>query len=108
MQQRQLVLASTSPFRRDLLKKLGLPFETASPEVDETPFANEEPETLVTRLALAKAKAVTEEFPQALIIGSDQVAVCKGEILSKPGSPEKAVDSDCAGTVAMSFDSGRR
>lgn len=86
-----LVLASTSPFRKALLEKLGIPFATASPAVDETPARDETPEQLVNRLAVAKAQAVAGQFPNALIIGSDQVAVIEGQILGKPGSHDKAV-----------------
>jgi len=87
----QLVLASTSPFRKAILEKLGVPFETASPEVDESHLPNESPQQLVQRLAEAKAKAVAEQFPDALIIGSDQVAVIDDRILGKSGSHDKAV-----------------
>ncbi|MBW3163915.1 Maf family protein [Ferrimonas balearica] len=86
-----LVLGSTSPFRRELLGKLGLPFECDKPEVDETPLPDETAQQLVTRLAEAKAKAVAERHPNALIIGSDQVAVVAGNILGKPHTHEKAV-----------------
>ncbi|HDK03518.1 MAG TPA: septum formation inhibitor Maf, partial [Gammaproteobacteria bacterium] len=81
----RLVLASTSPYRRELLKRLDLDFETYAPEVDETPHPDEAPEALVERLAQAKARAAAEAFPEALIIGSDQVAVLEGRILGKPG-----------------------
>lgn len=87
----QLVLASTSPFRQQLLEKLGLAFVTAAPKVDETPQAGESPEGLVARLAEAKARAVAGQFPDALIIGSDQVAVLNGQILGKPGGHDSAV-----------------
>ena len=87
----QLVLGSTSPFRRQLLEKLGLPFETASPETDETPLDGETPEQLVARLAEAKARAVAAQYTGALIIGSDQVAVNGGEILGKPHTHEVAM-----------------
>ena len=87
----QLVLASTSPYRKALLKRLGLSFHTASPEVDESPLANEAPQQLVTRLAEAKARAVATQYSNALIIGSDQVAVLDGNILGKPGTHAKAV-----------------
>jgi septum formation protein len=87
----QLVLGSTSPFRRQLLEKLGLPFETASPETDESPLPGETPAQLVARLAEAKARAVAGHYPGALIIGSDQVAVNGDEILGKPHSHEKAM-----------------
>jgi septum formation protein len=87
----QLVLGSTSPFRRQLLAKLGLPFDTAAPETDESPLPGERPEQLVARLAEAKARAVASHYPGALIIGSDQVAVNSGEILGKPHTHEKAM-----------------
>ncbi len=87
----KIVLASTSPFRKTILEKLGLPFETRNPETDESRFAGESPEQLVQRLAAAKAKAVAEIGEDALIIGSDQVAVIENKILGKPGSHEQAV-----------------
>lgn len=80
-----LILASTSPFRRAILEKLGLEFDIASPETDETPLANETPQQLVERLAIAKAKAVADQQPEGLVIGSDQVAVINGVIIGKPG-----------------------
>jgi len=86
-----LVLASTSPFRKAILEKLEIPFETMAPEIDETPLPNESPEQLVARLSELKAKAVAEYFPDALIIGSDQVSVIDGQIVGKPGSHDKAV-----------------
>jgi MAF protein len=86
-----LVLGSTSPFRKSILEKLNLAFECAKPNVDETALANETPQALVERLAIEKAKAVANEFPDALIIGSDQVAVCDGEILGKPHTFENGV-----------------
>jgi len=86
-----LVLGSTSPFRRALLERLGLPFVTVSPRIDETPLPGESPEALVTRLAEAKARAVAPRYSQALIIGSDQVAVIDGQILGKPGNRERAL-----------------
>ncbi len=89
-QTRTLVLASTSPFRRALLEKLRIPFEALSPDVDETPNDNESPQALVVRLSEAKARAGAETFPDALIIGSDQVAVCGDEVLGKPGDHDKA------------------
>ncbi len=87
----RLVLASTSPFRREILQKLGLSFDTAAPDVDETMEDEESPETLVSRLAESKARAVADDWPNALIIGSDQVACVDGEILGKPGSRQNAV-----------------
>lgn len=86
-----LILASTSPFRKAILEKLGVPFVTQSPEVDETPLENESPEQLVERLSIAKAKAVADTVNNGLVIGSDQVAVIDGEILGKPGNHETAV-----------------
>jgi septum formation protein len=87
----QLILASTSRYRKALLEKLALPFECAAPEVDESPLPGESAEALVARLALAKASAIADRFDQGLIIGSDQVCVCDGQILGKPGTVEKAV-----------------
>ena len=88
---RQLVLGSTSPYRRELLARLRLPFDVASPEVDETPHPNETPRDLACRLALAKARAVATRFPAAVVIGSDQVADLDGQPLGKPGTHERAV-----------------
>ncbi|WP_431101860.1 Maf family nucleotide pyrophosphatase [Roseateles noduli] len=89
---RPLVLGSTSRYRRELLERLRLPFETAAPDVDETPRSGETPEALARRLALAKARAVAARFPQALVIGSDQVADLDGQPLGKPGTHERAVE----------------
>lgn len=86
-----IVLASTSPFRRELLQRLGLDFTIASPDTDETRLPDEPPEDLVVRLAEAKARAVAGLHPDALIIGSDQVACVDGEVLGKPGDKEKAI-----------------
>lgn len=88
---RTLVLASTSPYRRELLGRLGLPFAIANPETDETPLPGEPPETIALRLAEAKARAVVASYPDALIIGSDQVAVMNGQMFGKPGTHERAV-----------------
>ena len=90
-QPRPLVLGSTSRYRRELLQRLGLPFDVASPDVDETPLPGETPAALAMRLALAKARAVAQRHPAAVVIGSDQVADLKGEPLGKPGSHERAV-----------------
>lgn len=86
-----IVLASTSPFRRSLLEKLGIPFITAAPEVDETPHQGEDARHLVARLAQAKAQALKERYPHHLIIGSDQVCVLNNQIAGKPHSEENAV-----------------
>lgn len=87
-----LVLGSTSPFRREILQKLGLPFETAAPHIDESRRENETPHQLVARLAEEKARAVAGNYPDALIIGSDQVAINEGEILGKPHTHERAIE----------------
>ncbi len=86
-----LVLGSTYVFRKSILEKLNLPFECAKPDIDESVHLNETPEQLVERLAIEKAKAVKGKFSNALIIGSDQVAVCDGNILGKPHTFENAV-----------------
>ncbi|NJS37350.1 MAG: septum formation inhibitor Maf [Brachymonas sp.] len=88
---RSLVLGSTSRYRRELLSRLNVPFEVAAPEVDETPLPGEQPAALAQRLALAKAQAVAAKFPQAVVIGSDQVADLNGLPLGKPGTHDKAV-----------------
>jgi septum formation protein len=85
-----LVLASTSGHRRALLQRLGIPFETVSPEVDEHPRPGEEPHELATRLATSKAEAGAAAVPGRIVIGSDQVAVRDGQILGKPGGPAEA------------------
>jgi len=86
-----LILASTSPFRKEILNRLHLSFETFAPDVDETALPGELPAILVVRLAELKARAAQINYPQALIIGSDQVAVIDDTILGKPGSHEQAV-----------------
>jgi septum formation protein len=86
-----LVLASTSPYRRELLTRLRLPFVVLSPQVDETPRVGESPAALCERLAVAKALAVSQRHPQALVIGSDQVADLDGLPVGKPGTHERAV-----------------
>lgn len=87
----KLILASTSPFRKAILDKLGVDFDTASPETDETALADETPQQLVERLSIAKAKAVADKVSDALVIGSDQVSVINGEIIGKPHTHENAV-----------------
>jgi len=86
-----LVLGSTSPFRKNLLEKLNLPFECAKPNIDESAKEGESPIELVERLSIEKAKAVALQYHDALIIGSDQVAVCEGDILGKPHNFDNAV-----------------
>lgn len=87
---RSLVLGSTSRYRRELLQRLRVPFDVAAPDVDETPLPSETPSALARRLALAKAQAVAAKFPQAVVIGSDQVADLHGQPLGKPGQHERA------------------
>lgn len=86
-----LILASTSRYRRELLERLRLPFEVHAPEVDETPRLGEAPAALAHRLAMAKARAVSVRFPEAVVIGSDQVADLDGTPVGKPGAHERAV-----------------
>ncbi|ASK34365.1 Maf family protein [Alloalcanivorax mobilis] len=87
-----LILASSSPFRRELLHKLGQPFEHRSPDIDESPRPGESPTSLVMRLAREKAQALAGAFPDALIIGSDQLSVLDGDIAGKPGDRERALE----------------
>jgi len=86
-----LILGSTSRYRRELLERLRLPFKVRSPEVDETPRDGEAPAALALRLALAKAHAVAAQAPDAVVIGSDQVADLDGTPVGKPGNHERAV-----------------
>ncbi len=86
-----LILASTSPYRRALLERLGLIFTVESPRIDECPLPGEDPAALVQRLAELKARAVAQRRPEALVIGSDQVACLDGEILGKPGGRDAAI-----------------
>lgn len=88
---RPLILGSTSRYRKELLSRLRIPFEVAAPDVDETPLKDEAPANLALRLALAKAKAVAQKYPQAVVIGSDQVADLEGTPLGKPGNHANAV-----------------
>src|SRR5262245_17080096 len=85
-----LILGSTSRYRREMLQRLRLPFEVHSPEVDETPLPGETPAALATRLALAKARPLAARFPDAVVIGSDQVADLDGRPIGKPGTHENA------------------
>lgn len=86
-----LILASTSRYRRELLERLRLPFAVQSPDVDETPRPGESPPALAERLALAKAQAIAAQRPDAWVIGSDQVADLAGQPIGKPGTHERAV-----------------
>jgi septum formation protein len=86
-----LILASTSRYRRELLARLRIAFDVVAPAVDETPQPGEAPAALAQRLARAKAQAVAAQHPQAVVIGSDQVAELDGQAIGKPGSHERAV-----------------
>jgi MAF protein len=96
---RRLLLASSSPYRRELLSRLRLPFDFAAPDIDETAMPDERAEQLVRRLASAKAHTLAKQYPDHLIIGSDQVAVLGETILGKPGNHERARQQlrDCSG-----------
>ncbi len=89
---RLVVLASTSPFRRDLLARLQIPFEVAAPDTDESAQPGEAPAATALRLAEAKARAVARRFPGALVIGSDQVAANNGDRFGKPGTRQNAIN----------------
>ncbi len=89
---KRLVLGSTSPYRRELLSRLQIPFDTATPDIDETPLPHETPRELVRRLSIAKAQAVATKEKNALVIGGDQVAVCGERILGKPGDRGTAIE----------------
>lgn len=101
----KIVLASTSRYRRELLARLGLPFDVASPGVDESALPGEAPAALAGRLALAKARAVAASTPGALVIGSDQVAWCDGVALGKPGTHDNATRQlrQLSGKTALFF-----
>ena len=88
---RRLVLASSSRYRRELLERLGLPFVVATPDVDEAAHAGEAPAQTALRLAEAKARVVAARYPDALVIGSDQIADCAGKPVGKPGARDAAV-----------------
>lgn len=89
--EKQLILGSTSPFRKELLQRFKLAFTTDKPDIDETPLINESPETYVKRLSLEKAKVVAERHPNTLVIGSDQCSILEGQIHGKPGNHLNAV-----------------
>jgi septum formation protein len=88
---RPLILGSTSRYRKELLSRLKIPFESVAPNVDETPHNQESPKDLAMRLALAKARAVALKNPEAIVIGSDQVADLEGMPLGKPGNHTNAI-----------------
>jgi MAF protein len=87
----KLILASSSPFRRELLSRLHLDITAISPEIDESVVPGESPDQYVTRLSLQKAQAIAQDHPDAIVIGSDQCAYLDGQILGKPGNHENAV-----------------
>ena len=91
-QEPELILASTSRYRRELLERLRIPFQALSPETDETPLPGEAPSALAERLALAKARALSARFPDAVVIGADQVADVDGSAIGKPGDHARAVE----------------
>lgn len=88
---RTLILGSTSPYRRELMERLHTPFTTAAPDIDETRLVDESAHAMVARLSLQKAQAVAVQFPDALIIGSDQCAVLHDRVIGKPHTHEKAM-----------------
>ena len=87
----KLILASSSKYRKILLQRLGIPFKSLSPDIDESVQAGETPKVLVERLATQKALAIARQNPRVIVIGSDQVAVFRGQILGKPGTHESAL-----------------
>jgi len=87
-----IILASSSPYRQQLLSRLGLPFSWLSPELDETPLPGESPSNLVLRLSAAKARKISQQHPSAVVIGSDQALENRGEILGKPGNFDRACE----------------
>ncbi|MEA1889271.1 MAG: Maf family nucleotide pyrophosphatase, partial [Pseudomonadota bacterium] len=87
----EIILGSTSIYRRELLEKLKIPFRVEAPDIDETPFENEPPQKLVERLSIEKARSVASNNPGSLVIGSDQVAVHNGKIVGKPHTHDKAM-----------------
>lgn len=97
----ELILASTSPYRRQLLERLAIPFRCEAPDTDETPLPGESPAKLACRLATAKARSVATRFPDALVLGSDQVASIDGSCIGKPGNHENAL-------LQLRSSSGRR
>ncbi|MEH6568791.1 MAG: nucleoside triphosphate pyrophosphatase [Halioglobus sp.] len=100
-----LILASTSPYRRELLQRLDVPFQCISPNVDEAALPGEQPQELARRLALKKAQAVSPQYPGSLVIGSDQVAALDGRLLGKPGTHGAAREQlrNCSGREVLFF-----
>ena len=102
-----IILASSSPYRKELLSRIRDDFEALSPDIDETPFPDEEPIELVARLAQQKALAIAVNHPNALVIGSDQVCVLNNQILGKPGTMDKAIEQlkACSGHTVTFYTS---
>ncbi|WP_187287335.1 Maf family protein [Kangiella koreensis] len=107
MPQPHIILASSSPYRKELLSRILENFEAISPDIDETPFPDEEPIELVARLAQQKALAIAVSHPEALVIGSDQVCVLNNQILGKPGTMDKAIEQlkACSGQTVTFYTS---
>jgi MAF protein len=91
----KIILASSSPYRKELLNRLHIPFDCISPDIDETPHENETPNALSARLANEKAAKIAPDYPDAIVIGSDQVAMCHGEPLGKPYTRDNAIKQLC-------------
>ena len=103
----EIILASTSPYRRRLLERLQIPFHCLPPQVEEGRLPGEEPAAMAARLALAKARAIAKDHPEALVIGSDQVASLKGDLMGKPGSHDVAVSQlRCSAGKRVVFHTG--
>ncbi len=101
MKNKPLILASSSIYRQQLLRRLNLPFTASSPDIDESPHAGETPPQTALRLAEQKARALAARFPDALIIGSDQVAVLHGHAVGKPGNHANAVQQLCVASGSV-------
>lgn len=101
--QTQLVLASSSPFRQDVLQKLGLPFYSCAPNIDETPYPDESVDQIVQRLAVSKAQTLASQYPNSLIIGSDQIGKVNGTLLGKPLTEQRAFEQlkACCGQTVV-------
>ncbi|WP_188459727.1 Maf family protein [Kangiella profundi] len=107
MPQPHIILASSSPYRKELLSRILDDFDAISPDIDETPFPDEEPIELVARLAQQKALAIAINHPDALVVGSDQVCVLNNQILGKPGTMDKAIEQlqACSGQTVTFYTS---
>ena len=103
----ELILASSSPFRRELLERLQIPFQSHAPDIDESALPGESLDAQVRRLALAKARALDTAHPAALIIGSDQLATCEGQVFGKPGDYQRALKQlRCISGRSLQFKTG--